>query len=115
MLTWYPASWRSQTTRPSGKVRYSSFQYAPITHSFYQSLCYTVRTDGKLLTPETLETVLEFLLQVIEDMSHVEGADGWGPLHEYLTPRAFEMFSRTYFRLQREKGRVGFDGPYAPL
>lgn len=73
------------------------------------------RTDGKPLTPETLETVLEFLLTVQEDMSGTSAQDGWSPMREYLTPQAFQHFSRRYFREQREKGRDGFDGPFAPL
>lgn len=72
------------------------------------------RVDGKPLTQETLETVLEFLLTVLE-MSKVSPLDGWSPLREYITPPAFQMFAIRYFKEQREKGRDGFDGPFAPL
>ena len=42
-------------------------------------------------------------------------ADGWKPLREHLTPVAFQLFSKMYFREQREKGRAGFEGPFVPL
>lgn len=73
------------------------------------------REDGKPLTQETLETVLEFLLVVLEEMSATSPLDGWLPLREYLTPPAFQMFARRYFGEQRARGREGFDGPFAPL
>ena len=64
-----------------------------------------------------METILAYVLMVIEEMSPLTAfADaGWGSLKEYFTPGAFRMFSRRYFREQREKGRLEFDGPYIPL
>ena len=73
------------------------------------------RQDGKPLTAEALEVILEFLATIVQDMSGTPTQRGWLPLREYLTPQAFQHFSRKYFREQREKGRDGFDGPFAPL
>lgn len=73
------------------------------------------RQDGKPLTSETFEVVLEFLASIAQDMSNTSPQRGWFPLREYLTPQAFQHFSRRYFREQRVKGRDGFDGPFAPL
>lgn len=49
------------------------------------------RVDGSPLSLETLETVLEFLLE--ETREH------------RLTPAAFQMFAKRYFRKQREQDR----------
>lgn len=73
------------------------------------------RQDGKPLTAETLETILEFLSAIVQDMSSKSPLRGWLPLREYFTPAAFQHFSHRYFKEQREKRRDGFDGPFAPL
>ncbi|EKM48008.1 uncharacterized protein PHACADRAFT_214993 [Phanerochaete carnosa HHB-10118-sp] len=73
------------------------------------------RTDDQPLTPETLETMVEFIAAVVEDVSSVFVGNGWRPMAEQFTPQSFQFFSRRYFREQREKGRVGFDGPFVPL
>lgn len=73
------------------------------------------RKDGKPLTPETFETILEFISVILQDISSVFVGDGWCPMQEQFTPQAFQLFSRRYFREQREKGRLSFEGPFEPL
>ncbi|EKM61894.1 uncharacterized protein PHACADRAFT_248801 [Phanerochaete carnosa HHB-10118-sp] len=73
------------------------------------------RKDGKPLTPETFETILEFISIVVQDIASVFVSDGWCPMKEQFTPQAFQLFSRRYFREQREKGRLSFEGPFEPL
>lgn len=114
------------TLQPSGTLLTDLLMMDPDTGYLVQSLPWRVgdyqnrmlgihREDGKPLTQETLETVLEFLLVVLEEMSTTSPLDGWLPLREYLTPPAFQMFARRYFGEQRARGREGFDGPFAPL
>lgn len=92
----------------SGALAWQATRYQDRTLGIY-------REDGKPLTHETLETILEFLLMVLEEMSGMSRLDGWVPLREYFTPAAFQIFSTRYFKEQREKGRDGFDGPFTPL
>ena len=73
------------------------------------------RKDGKPLTPQTLETILEFIAMLLQDIASVHTSAGWAPMDAHCTPQAFRLFSRRYFREQREKGRRGFEGPFEPL
>lgn len=73
------------------------------------------RKDEKPLLPETFETIVEFIFSTIQENAGVREANGWCPLREHFTPAAFQSFSRKYFREQRAKGRVGFEGPFEPL
>lgn len=77
--------------------------------------CEAYRADNHLLTPETLETVLQYCLTVLRDGASAPHTDDWPAPRAYFTPAAFQLFSRSYFREQRDKGRVGFDGPFVPL
>lgn len=52
---------------------------------------------------------------ILQDIASVFVSDGWCSMRTQFTPQAFQLFSRRYFREQREKGRDGFNGPFVPL
>ena len=87
------------------------------THEPLHSQIVAFREDGKILTAETIETILQFISTVVEEMSPLTALPGagWGSLQDYFTIETFRMFSLRYFREQRAKGRLQFDGPFAPL
>lgn len=76
--------------------------------------CIVVRRDKKPLLKATLEAIYAFHGKILNGAGYPE-SDGWAPIREYMTPAAFQFFSRDHFEKQKEKKRVGFDPFYEPL
>ena len=67
------------------------------------------------LTPPAFETVVAFLRMIVDTVSGLSPTEGWLPMRAFLTPEAFQLFSRTYWAEQKRKGREGWEELLHPL
>ncbi|KAI0343688.1 hypothetical protein BDW22DRAFT_1356202 [Trametopsis cervina] len=87
-----------------------------LTDPRHKEINYTAFHNGRHpLTPNTFETVVAFLRTIVETMAGLSPADGWSPMRSFLTPQAFQLFSRTYWAEQERKGRKGWEELQYPL
>ncbi|KIP11326.1 hypothetical protein PHLGIDRAFT_114722 [Phlebiopsis gigantea 11061_1 CR5-6] len=64
----------------------------------YEEMNYTVfHADMRLLSERTFETVLAFLKMIVDHGSGLSPSDGWAPMQTFLSPQAFQLFSRQYW------------------
>lgn len=72
--------------------------------------------DAHPLTEKSFETVVAFLKMIVETVSGLSPASGWSPMRSFLTPQAFQLFSRLYWAEQaRNEDREGWDELTCPL
>jgi ABC-type glycerol-3-phosphate transport system substrate-binding protein len=76
--------------------------------------CILVRRDKKFLPLETAQAVFAYIKKLL-DAAGYPPEDGWAPVHELMTPAAFQSHSRDYYEAQRNKGRSGFAPFWSPL
>lgn len=68
------------------------------------------------LSEQSFETVIAFLKLVVEHGSGLSPGDGWAPMQSFLTPPAFQLFSRQYWWQQaHDQERIGWEELTHPL
>ncbi|KIP02580.1 hypothetical protein PHLGIDRAFT_78944 [Phlebiopsis gigantea 11061_1 CR5-6] len=77
--------------------------------------CILHRADRRPLTRETAETLWKWIAMLMSDAWGYPEDGGWAPASDLFAPAPWQLFSRQYYREQREKGRKGFTNFYAPL
>lgn len=52
---------------------------------------------------------------IVDSVAGLSPTDGWSPMRSFLTPEAFQLFSRSYWAEQKKAGRDGWEELYHAL